>query len=337
MTSRGMVGPAPFPPRDRRSLGSAAVSEPTDDVDEAGDETGDVAGDETGYGGVPTMVDRALGVEAEDLDEHGVARRFGISWAPPSPLVVAVASYVGATFGVAIVYSIVVTSFELTQGPSGAGASMGQVVGQLATGQPTEVTVGTIDLTLAMRALLQFCLWAPLAIPALVFAVKRGAGVKADLGLEVRGRDVPVGVAIGVAAQLLVPLLYLLLRPFIGTPDVSAEARELTDQATDVVGIGLLLLITVVFAPLVEEIYYRGLVLRAAERSYGPTVALIGSSVFFAMTHFQVLQFPALLLFGAVLAAIAMRTGRIGIPIVAHIAFNLTAVVLLLAFPDAPF
>ena len=290
-----------------------------------------------GAGRTTSALDRVLGVEADELDEHGIAKRFGISWEPPMPLMVAVGSYVGATFGVAIIYSIVVTSLQLTQGPSGAGGVIGQVTGQLATGQSPEVTVGTIDLTLAMRALLQFFLWAPLAIPAIVVARRKGAGVKADLGLELRGRDVGVGAVIGVACQLLVPLLYVALRPFIGTPDVSAEARELTDQATDVVGIGLLLIITVVFAPLVEEIYYRGLVLRAAERSYGATIALLGSSLFFAVTHFQVLQFPALLLFGIVLGAIALRTGRIGIPITAHIAFNLTAVVLLLAFPDSPF
>jgi membrane protease YdiL (CAAX protease family) len=46
----------------------------------------------------------------------------------------------------------------------------------------------------------------------------------------------------------------------------------------------------------------------------------------FGVTHFQLLQFPALVAFGAVLGFLALRTGRLGPSIVAHMAFNAVTV-----------
>ena len=63
----------------------------------------------------------------------------------------------------------------------------------------------------------------------------------------------------------------------------------------------------------------------------GPIVAVGGSSLWFAASHFQPLQFAGLLAFGLVLGLVAHRTGRLGMAICAHIGFNMTTVVVLLA------
>jgi membrane protease YdiL (CAAX protease family) len=55
------------------------------------------------------------------------------------------------------------------------------------------------------------------------------------------------------------------------------------------------------------------------------------TSVLFAATHFQLLQLPALALAGALFGVLAHRAGRLGPAIAAHIVFNMTAVVTLLA------
>jgi hypothetical protein len=52
--------------------------------------------------------------------------------------------------------------------------------------------------------------------------------------------------------------------------------------------------------------------------------------LFFALVHFQVLQIPGLFLFGLIAGTCAQRTGRLGMSILAHAAFNATAVVMLL-------
>ena len=90
--------------------------------------------------------------------------------------------------------------------------------------------------------------------------MNRGKGVVAELGLRMKAIDIPIGLAVGVASQLLlVPALYWLLFKVIGVKDVSAAARSLTDRATDPLSIVLVFVVVAIGAPLAEEIYFRGL------------------------------------------------------------------------------
>ncbi|WP_421121992.1 type II CAAX prenyl endopeptidase Rce1 family protein [Aquihabitans daechungensis] len=54
------------------------------------------------------------------------------------------------------------------------------------------------------------------------------------------------------------------------------------------------------------------------------------SSAFFALTHFQLLQFLPLVAAGAVFGYLVVRTGRLGPAIVAHMAFNFSTAAVLL-------
>ena len=82
-------------------------------------------------------------------------------------------------------------------------------------------------------------------------------------------------------------------------------------------------------APVVEEIFYRGLLQRSLERRFGVWPGILGSALLFGVSHFQLLQLPALVLFGVVLGLLAQRTGRLAAPIAAHIVFNMTTVLFL--------
>jgi membrane protease YdiL (CAAX protease family) len=92
----------------------------------------------------------------------------------------------------------------------------------------------------------------------------------------------------------------------------------------------LLVLIVGIGAPIVEEIFYRGLAQRSLIRRFGPLWGIVLSSVLFAGSHLELLQFPALVAAGAVFGVLAYRFGRLGPAIVAHMVFNMTAVVALL-------
>ena len=89
-------------------------------------------------------------------------------------------------------------------------------------------------------------------------------------------------------------------------------------------------------APLTEEIAYRGLLfggIRDMERGHvgsGVVIAAVVSSLIFAASHFQLIQFPGLFAFGLVAVAAFHHTGRLATAIWAHVGFNLTTVVLLL-------
>ena len=91
----------------------------------------------------------------------------------------------------------------------------------------------------------------------------------------------------------------------------------------------LLAFCLIVVAPFAEELFFRGLALRAFESRFSSRAAVVCSAVLFATIHLQVLQFPALLLFGLILGALASRNGRLGENICAHAAFNATTVVIL--------
>jgi hypothetical protein len=211
---------------------------------------------------------------------------------------------------------------------SSAGRAVGWAAGELGAGvEPVAPTV----LPLTLVALLQVPLWLGLAGAPLVAVRVRGARLLEDFRWTMRPVDIPIGLATGIATQLVaVPLLYAPIFWILGRRDVSAEARSLTDRASGA-GVLVLALVVVVGAPVIEELFFRGLLLRGLDRRMGPTPALVLSAVIFALVHFQPLQFPALVLFGLVAGLLVRRTDRLGTAVWAHVGFNLTTVVVLLA------
>jgi membrane protease YdiL (CAAX protease family) len=189
-------------------------------------------------------------------------------------------------------------------------------------------------LALAGVALLQVPLWAGLlGAPLWSTYAKGNRSLKVDFGLAMRWRDLPLGLAAGFATQLVLVVLIAVLYPLVGiNPEqVGTSAEELTSSATDAVGVVLLVAIVAVAAPLFEELFYRGLWLRAVERRWGTGWAVVTSSLVFGLIHLQIYDLPALIGFGLVAAVLTVRCGRLGPAIWAHVAFNLTAVVSLLA------
>ena len=73
---------------------------------------------------------------------------------------------------------------------------------------------------------------------------------------------------------------------------------------------------------------YRGPTCRRCSRGVDDVLALVASAAFFAAIHFAPVEFPGLLAFGIVLGLCFQRTGRIGMPIAAHIGFNAMGLVI---------
>lgn len=191
----------------------------------------------------------------------------------------------------------------------------------------------TDSLSIGEVALLQVPLWVGLLGVPLLSTWRRGNGPVRDLGLRSTFRDAPIGLAIGVACQfVLVPLVTLpvFLLTDVDQDELEAPARELTDKATGI-GVLILVLVVVVGAPLAEEVFYRGMLQRTLARKLPIWPTMIVTSVLFGASHFQALQFPALAAFGLVLSVIAHRTGRLGMNIWAHVGFNATTVAILLS------
>ena len=220
-----------------------------------------------------------------------------------------------------------------------AGFVVGQIGGLVmmsailaATGRSLEEVD---DLPLALVAVAQAGLWLGLLGAPLLATRTKGNGLVVDLGFAARWEDVWKGGLIGVVTQIaLVPLLYWPIFEALGgsSRDLEGPARELTDRATDPLGVVLLVLIVGVGAPIIEEIFYRGLMHRSLlKRGAPPWAAITVTSLVFGSSHFQLLQLPGLALAGAVFGLLAHRAGRLGPAITAHVGFNMVTVVALLA------
>ena len=201
---------------------------------------------------------------------------------------------------------------------------------------------------------------APLHLTMLVVAVwavtTKGRGVVNDLGLEFKVNDIGTGLLAGVLAQfILVPAVTypIIWATNTDSDEISESARELADRATNAPGVIALVFTTVILAPVVEEIFFRGLAFEAykkrrnlpwleqvlpgrlrpntASGRWNPWVAALLSSAIFSAVHFQPLLSPALFAAGLVFAWLAQRHQRLGAAIWAHAAFNATTVISLLA------
>lgn len=142
-------------------------------------------------------------------------------------------------------------------------------------------------------------------------------------GLEMKSTDIPIWASVGVALQLIViPLLYLPISQFVDTESVSDAAQDIIDNAVSWFDVGVLFLMIVVIAPVVEELFFRGFALPALMARFGQWPAVLLSSLWFAASHFQAIQFPGLLAVGLALAFARVRTNRLIPSIVLHMAFN---------------
>lgn len=190
---------------------------------------------------------------------------------------------------------------------------------------------GDEELNLAGQAVSQLGLWTGMVGAAVAASHRKGAGTLAeDFGFKGKWSDVGLGLLVALAVQILVlPGIAYLLRPLLGEPEVSGPVQDLLDKSQGLAFVGLILSVAV-GAPIVEELFFRGLLLRSLQRRVPDWAAVVVSAVAFGIAHGSALPVEGVLLvmisltaFGAILAVMAIRTGRLGASIVTHAVFNL--------------
>ena len=229
-------------------------------------------------------------------------RPAGITWGLPDALLCWLAGYIGA----------VVASFPFYAGHGTGDLDTRLVFGIILPAQQLTIVLAVVG----------------------VSRLKGQRSMAGDFGFRLRLRDAPfliIGTVLEVGLTLaLVPILHL---------DPSVKNQELLndlDRHRDAATIVLFVIGAVILAPLVEELLFRGVLLRALLRKVDPAVAVLVSAVIFALVHYigdpNTLPFlPALAGLGAVLAVTALRTGDLSASIFIHAGFNLTTTILFLA------
>lgn len=93
-------------------------------------------------------------------------------------------------------------------------------------------------------------------------------------------------------------------------------------------------IVTILLAPLAEELLFRGVLYPAVKRFGYPRAALWSSSAVFALIHFNVAIFLPLLLLAVLLVWLYEKTDNLLAPIAAHVAFNAINFALFFAAED---
>lgn len=165
-----------------------------------------------------------------------------------------------------------------------------------------------------------------------------------EIGFVIRGGDFAF-LALGLVLQMAVALLFLPISELLfpdGRPQQEV-AESLANAETTLVQI-VLVFAYVVVGPAVEELTYRGVLLRALEPR-GKWFAIIVSSTVFAAIHLPgidlsdpwrsaLLYIPPFLILGMLLAWLTLRNGRLGPAIFLHSGWNLLAAFVLLLPPE---
>ena len=140
--------------------------------------------------------------------------------------------------------------------------------------------------------------------------------------------DAGIGFGIGFVTQYaLIPIYLPLVQLF--DLDVEETSRELAERF-DGAERFLLALLAVVVAPVVEEMFFRGLVQNQLQKLVSPNLALVTTAAVFAGIHFQLVPLLGLFIFGLVAGWLFQRRG-LEAAIGAHVAFNAVALVGVLA------
>jgi len=186
--------------------------------------------------------------------------------------------------------------------------------------------------------LTEVALWVPMLGACWFVSRRRGDGsLSSDFGLRWRPLDIGLGLAGSVAArstESIALLPVILLQPHFRVPEVT-EFHQFTNGVSGWIVLGI---VTCVGAPIVEELFFRGLIQTRLVGRYGPTVGIGVTSVLFGAAHLIGWSGPislvyALAIAGAGVALGTMRhiTGRLGTSMMTHCFFNVQAL-LILAF-----
>ncbi|MEO8162771.1 MAG: type II CAAX endopeptidase family protein [Ilumatobacteraceae bacterium] len=183
-------------------------------------------------------------------------------------------------------------------------------------------------------AVTALALWIPNMAMLVFVSGRRGTGnFRRDFSFSFRGRDL-LGIPIGIISQLL--LVGLVTWPFRELFPGAYSNNKIDERATELVDaahsywIVLLAMIVTMGAPVIEELVFRGFIQGGLQQRFRQSVALIIGAVWFTVVHANPIEFPGLFAFGLVLGFCFMKTNRLGMSVWAHVAFNATALMLVI-------
>ena len=213
---------------------------------------------------------------------------------------------------------------------------LGGFLAGVAAGLVLAITARILDLPDIAVLLLNLAgLWTGLLGACWLASRRYGSGsLVRDYGLRVDGTDVKRGLAMSLAARLAGIVVVI---PFvlIDTRLVGGNSDVFGDVTYSPASFAIFATVVVLGTPVVEELFFRGLLLRSLTSVMGATPALLTQAGLFGLAHVSPIlglaNFSVVAVIGAagVIFGITARRRRVGTSVVAHGAFNLLSVVIL--------
>jgi membrane protease YdiL (CAAX protease family) len=142
---------------------------------------------------------------------------------------------------------------------------------------------------------------------------------------KVRWKSILAGLGaalIALPVALAVKSLCAAVLTKIHVPLVEQEPIKVLQVSVSVGQRVMFALSAIVFAPIVEESLFRGILYPAIKQEGFPRVALFGSSFLFALIHFNLMDFIPLFVLALILVMVLEATDTLLSTIVAHASFN---------------
>lgn len=124
------------------------------------------------------------------------------------------------------------------------------------------------------------------------------------------------------AAGAMMPILYAAIILILSSlPEAWMESYIEASASLNQTGI-LMAISTVLIAPIVEEIIFRGLILSRLHRAMPGWLAVVISALLFGVCHGQIVWICYAFVLGILFGLIALRSGSVWPSLLAHILFN---------------
>ncbi len=191
------------------------------------------------------------------------------------------------------------------------------------------VPVSTVVLVVAVPTLLAAGL-------AIIVTKLRGNGPRIDLSLQWSRRGAGLGLLFGIGGLFVTLPASLLWLSVVGEDATSAAGEVFGGVRSTWTWAIVVFAVIVVVAPFCEEVIYRGLLWGAVDRRWGRWVALIVTTVVFAVAHLEWTRTPLLLVVALPIGLARLYAGNLTASIVAHQVTNLLpGLVLMLSIAGA--
>jgi membrane protease YdiL (CAAX protease family) len=243
-----------------------------------------------------------------DFDPDRPAR-----WGLPDVLLGILAFVVGSFLvgGAAIVLGAVVTGLS----PSGFAVEHTGLVGIAALAGSWTATIGFLSL---------------------IAHLKGQGSLRRDFGFSFSWWDPLIGAGAAVVTLFLSGVVQALVAALSGAEPASNADAIFGDVMNDKPLLVVMALMASVGAPLVEEVLFRGLALRAIEKRFGGVAAVLGSSLVFGALHYQtdtpspLPLIAGIAVYGLVFSMLTRWWRRLGPSVFTHIWVNTLATVTVL-------